>query len=84
MKEQFEMSLKKRQTCCAGNFAIFLNLQFAISSSLDVCKHFAQDLNRNFDSDRSLGALRAPTSSLRTFGPLDFVLRALGRYVGPT
>ena len=84
MKEQFEMSLKKRQTCCAGNFAIFLNLQFAISSSLDVCKHFAQDLNRNFDSsiyDRSLGALRAPTSSLRPFGSalglLDFVLRAL-------
>ena len=25
----------------------------------------------------SLGALRAPTSSRRTFGPLDFVLRAL-------
>ena len=25
---------------------------------------------------RSLGALRAPTSSLRPFGPLDFVLRA--------
>ena len=50
MKEQFEMSLKKRQTCCAGNFAIFLNLQFAISSSLDVCKHFAQVLNCNFDS----------------------------------
>ena len=26
---------------------------------------------------RSLGALRAPTSSWRPFGPLDFVLRAL-------
>ena len=29
-----------------------------------------------FDT-RSLGALRAPTSSWRRFGPLDFVLRAL-------
>ena len=28
-------------------------------------------------STRSLGALRAPTSSWRPFGPLDFVLRAL-------
>ena len=28
---------------------------------------------------RSLGALRAPTSSWRPFGPLDFVLRALRR-----
>ena len=26
---------------------------------------------------RSLGALRAPTSSWRPFGPLDFILRAL-------
>ena len=26
---------------------------------------------------RSLGALRAPTSSWRPFGPLDFVLRSL-------
>ena len=26
---------------------------------------------------RSLGALRAPTSRWRPFGPLDFVLRAL-------
>ena len=29
------------------------------------------------NSTRSLGALRAPTSSWRPFGPLDFVLRAL-------
>ena len=28
---------------------------------------------------RSLGALRASTSGLRPFGPLDFVLRAIGR-----
>ena len=35
---------------------------------------------------RSVGALRAPTSSWRPFEPLDFVLLALrcsGRYVGP-
>ena len=30
-----------------------------------------------YSSTRSLGALRAPTSSWRPFGPLDFVLRAL-------
>ena len=32
--------------------------------------------DKYFDT-RSLGALRAPTSSWRPFGPLDFVLRAL-------
>ena len=31
----------------------------------------------NYTNTRSLGALRAPTSSWRPFGPLDFVLRAL-------
>ena len=31
----------------------------------------------NYYLTRSLGALRAPTSSWRPFGPLDFVLRAL-------
>ena len=31
----------------------------------------------NFSNTRSVGALRAPTSSWRPFGPLDFVLRAL-------
>ena len=31
----------------------------------------------NYCPTRSLGALRAPTSSGRPFGPLDFVLRAL-------
>ena len=30
-----------------------------------------------YDDDRSLGALRAPSSSWRPFGPLDFVLHAL-------
>ena len=30
-----------------------------------------------YESTRSLGALRAPTSRRRPFGPLDFVLRAL-------
>ena len=42
---------------------------------------FQIKLNRNTGleifSYRSLGALRAPTSSWRPFGPLDFVLRAL-------
>ena len=32
---------------------------------------------RLYDYTRSLGALRAPTSSWTPFGPLDFVLRAL-------
>ena len=32
---------------------------------------------QNIHKTRSLGALRAPTSSLRPFGPLDFVFRAL-------
>ena len=32
---------------------------------------------KNIYLTRSLGALRAPTSSWRPFGPLDFVLRAL-------
>ena len=31
--------------------------------------------NKNYDDNRSLGALRAPTSSWRPFRPLDFVLR---------
>ena len=31
----------------------------------------------HYDMTRSLGALRAPASSWRPFGPLDFVLRAL-------
>ena len=33
--------------------------------------------NKNYDDNRSLGALRAPTSSWRPFRTLDFVLRAL-------
>ena len=32
---------------------------------------------RHYDYTRSLGALRAPTSSWTPFGSLDFVLRAL-------
>ena len=35
------------------------------------------DYNFDYDYTRSLGALRAPTSSWRPFGPLGFVLRAL-------
>ena len=43
-----------------------------------VCwtKHFLQ-IVVYYILTRSLGALRAPTSSWRPFGPLDFVLRAL-------
>ena len=33
--------------------------------------------NDDYMKTRSLGALPAPTSSCRPFGPLDFVLRAL-------
>ena len=36
-----------------------------------------EDLHLYYMETRSLGALRAPTSSWRPFGPLDFVLRAL-------
>ena len=35
------------------------------------------NLQQKLLNTRSLGALRAPTSSWRPFGPLDFVLRAL-------
>ena len=35
------------------------------------------NINIRLLETRSLGAFRAPTSSWRTFGPLDFVLRAL-------
>ena len=38
-----------------------------------ICAHICQPIYYT----RSLGALRAPTSSWRPFGPLDFVLRAL-------
>ena len=34
-------------------------------------------LKKKYNQTRSLGALRAPTSSWRPFEPLDFVLRAL-------
>ena len=34
-------------------------------------------IQRKYYTARSLGALRALTSSWRPFGPLDFVLRAL-------
>ena len=38
---------------------------------------YLQCKENNYDLTRSLGALRAPTSSWRPFGPLDFVLHAL-------
>ena len=33
---------------------------------------------KDYLKTRSLGAIQAPTSSWRPFGPLDFVLRAFG------
>ena len=44
----------------------------------DIVQWLGSSLTSNILYDtRSLGALRAPTSSWRPFGPLDFILRAL-------
>ena len=42
-----------------------------------VACHLARKPNLNYIYTKRLGVLRAPTSSWRHFGPLDFVLRAL-------
>ena len=56
-------------------------LKVAATSSLFVACHRGDDDDDDDDDDitRSLEALRAPTSSWRSFSfrPLDFVLRAL-------
>ena len=51
--------------CNIMQYAKFTVMQFVI-----LCK-------MQYHATRSLGALRAPTSSWGPFGPLDFVLRAL-------
>ena len=55
---------------------IVLN-SFEILFHLQDLEETAKNVQRNNIRNRSLGALRAPTSSWRPFGPLDVVLRAL-------
>ena len=42
-----------------------------------LCKYTDFKLNAAIYAPRNLGALRAMTTGLKPFGPLDFVLRAL-------
>ena len=61
----------------------FIKKYDAVDSDLVILngeypQHFSEYLfSINLYNTRSLGALWAPTSSWRPFGPLDFVLRAL-------
>ena len=67
------------------NLFVLLGKQTSIKTKTESqCIHYIaiqcstlQCNRRNINRTRSLGALRAPTSSQRPFGPLDFVLRAL-------
>ena len=55
---------------------IFFKIRWFIDPS-DQNEQYHTPLHSEIWVTRSLGAFRAPTSSWRPFGPLDFILRAL-------
>ena len=65
--------------CCSSKLSLYLDnfKMFFLSASIQKKEILIVILEAAYYATRCLGALRAPTSSWRPFGPLDFVLRAL-------